>query len=221
MTVGSPATSTKEAATKHAGLRYTCLDTIMTRGRETPDFPAKPCAAGIMAIHHFPACWDGKNLDSPDHQSHMFNTEKGGFRVAGACPASHPVRMPQVAYETMWNTTQFNDPSMWPEGDPNPFFWSTGENNGYSTHGDYLFGWKGDSLQKAMDSSCMFQDCGTNRGGPLKVQTVNEANKCSVKDLVAEQYDGCELPLGPQWEFELTGVLGLDELPGQQMGNMK
>jgi hypothetical protein len=43
-------------------------------------------------------CWDGKNLDSPDHQSHMYNTiTQDGFVNAGKCPSSHPVRMPQVS----------------------------------------------------------------------------------------------------------------------------
>jgi len=101
MTVGSPSANTLEVARGHPGLRYTCLQTVLTRGGETPDFPTKPCPAGIMAIHHFPACWDGKNLDSPDHQSHMYSTTKGAFQEAGPCPDSHPVRVPQVAYETM------------------------------------------------------------------------------------------------------------------------
>ncbi|KAH6670734.1 hypothetical protein B0J14DRAFT_671185 [Halenospora varia] len=185
MTVGSPTTDTKEAAVKHQGLRYTCLQTALTRGAETPDFPSKPCPAGIMAIHHFPACWDGKNLDSPDHQAHMYDTTKGGFMEAGACPSSHPVRVPQLAYETMWNTTAFNDKSMWPTDGSQPFVWSTGENKGYSTHGDYVFGWKGDSLQKAMDSTCMFQNCGN--GKPLKSQSMAQANKCGVKNWTPDE----------------------------------
>jgi hypothetical protein len=55
MTVGSPQTSTMEEAKGYRSLRYTCLDDILTRGRETYDFPKEPCPAGIMAIHHFPA----------------------------------------------------------------------------------------------------------------------------------------------------------------------
>ncbi|KAK1753566.1 hypothetical protein QBC47DRAFT_403908 [Echria macrotheca] len=199
MTVGSPAASTREEAVQYRGLRYTCLQDILTRGQETYELPKKPCPAGIMAIHHFPACWDGKNLDSPDHQSHMFNTARGSFQVADPCPASHPVRMPQVAYETMWNTTMFNDPALWPE-DPNeqPFVWSTGDTRGYSTHADYLFGWEGDSLQRAMDANCFFQRCSVgNPEGVLKVQTAEEQNACRIPVTVQEDVDG--------W---------LDELPG-------
>lgn len=48
-------------------------------------------------------CWDGKNLDSPDHQSHMYNTVTSDYFVnAPACPSSHPVRVPQVTFETVW-----------------------------------------------------------------------------------------------------------------------
>lgn len=120
----------------------------------------------------------------------MYNTAKEAFSPAGPCPASHPVRMPQVAYETLWDTTQFD--SMWPKDGSNPFVLSYNDNKGYGTHADYLFGWKDDALQKAMDSSCMFQAC--EGGKPLKSQSVAEMNKCSVKSSVNENIDGCELP---------------------------
>jgi len=97
--------------------------------------------------------------------------------------------MPQVAYETLWDTRQFNDKSIWPTDGSQPFVWSTGDVKGWSTHADYVFGWKGDSLQKAMDSTCMFDACGN--GKPLKSQSVAQMNACSVKDRVGEQTDGC------------------------------
>ncbi|OAG01934.1 uncharacterized protein CC84DRAFT_1251890 [Paraphaeosphaeria sporulosa] len=200
MTVGSPTVNNKTNGT-NPGLAYTCLQSILTRGSETPDFPKKPCPAGIMAIHHFPACWDGKNLDSPDHQSHMFSTTRGHFLEAGPCPASHPVRVPQVAYETMWNTTAFAD--MWPSDGSQPFVWSF-MGNGYGTHADYLFGWKGDSLQRAINDTCMFHGCGSpGVQGVLKTQTVEEMNKCEARTAVEEDVDG--------W---------LDELPGMNMGGV-
>jgi hypothetical protein len=138
-----------------------------------------------------PSCWNGKDADSPNHQDHMFNTQNEAFQNAKPCPASHPVRMPQVAYETLWDTTQFNN--MWPKDGSNPFFLSYNDNKGYGTHADYLFGWKDDSLQKAMDSSCMFQAC--EGGKPLKSQAVNAMNACQVKSAVNENIDGCKLCL--------------------------
>ncbi|KAM7197282.1 protein of unknown function (DUF1996) domain containing protein [Rhypophila sp. PSN 637] len=194
MVVGNP-TSQKSGV---PGLKFVCLENKGTRFPELNDFPKSPCRGGIMTVHHFPACWDGKNLDSPDHQSHMYNTVKEAFNPAGACPASHPVRVAQVAYETLWDTTQFN--SMWPRDGSNPFVLSYSDSKGYGTHADYLFGWKGDSLQRAMDSSCMFQGC--ENGRPLKSQAVNNMNRCTVKTQVQEDIDG--------W---------LDAMPGQV--NMK
>ncbi|KAI0532189.1 hypothetical protein GGR58DRAFT_491114 [Xylaria digitata] len=199
MTVGSPTTTSIANSSAQPGLRYTCLQTILTRGFETPNLPDKPCPWGIMAIHHFPACWDGVNLDSPDHQSHMYSTTKGQFREADPCPASHPVRVPQLAYETMWNTTAFDN--MWPKDGSQPFVWSFMDSKGFGTHADYMFGWQGDSLQRAMNSSCMFHACGSpGMQGILKTQTVAEMNKCVIKNTVEEDTDG--------W---------LSELPGQAM----
>ncbi|KAF2261876.1 hypothetical protein CC78DRAFT_619067 [Lojkania enalia] len=189
MTVGSPTTDTLDKARGNIGLRFVCLQDKNTRFPELPDFPTQPCRGGIMTVHHFPSCWDGKNLDSPDHQSHMYATTKEAFQEAGPCPASHPVRMPQLAYETLWDTTQFN--SMWPSGAENPFvlgFGPNGDDNGYGTHADYAFGWKGDSLQRAMDSNCMFNAC--ENGRPLKSQGVAEMNRCAAKQVVKEPLDG-------------------------------
>ncbi|KAF2688113.1 hypothetical protein K458DRAFT_440823 [Lentithecium fluviatile CBS 122367] len=187
MTVGSP-TQGADGMTKHKGLRFTCLDNKSTRFPEIDDFPKKPCKGGIMTEHHFPACWDGVNLDSPDHQSHMYDTQPTGFAAGAACPKSHPVRMPQLAYETLWDTAQFKD--MWPKDGSNPFVFSYGNQSGhaYGTHADYMFGWKGDSLQRAMNSSCMFNAC--ENGKPLKSQSVAAMNACKAKDVVKENHDG-------------------------------
>ena len=117
----------------------------------------------------------------------MYNTiTRDGFTNAPPCPASHPVRMPQVTYETVWDTTPFN--SMWPSGTPNPFVWSFEGTSGYGTHADYMFGWQGDSLQRAMNKSeCFYDGCGS-----IKKQTMDVANRCTVPDMVGEETDGCE-----------------------------
>jgi len=89
-------------------------------------------------------------------------------------------------YETVWDTTKFN--SLWPAGTPQPFVWSFEGSKGYGTHADYLFGWKGDSLQRAMNKSeCFYDGCGS-----ITKQTMAQANKCTVKDIVGEQTEGCK-----------------------------
>jgi len=51
-----------------------------------------------------------------------------------------------------------------------------------------MFGWKGDALQRAMDSSCMFTAC--ENGRPLKSQSVANMNACKAKQVVTENTDG-------------------------------
>jgi Domain of unknown function (DUF1996) len=48
------------------------------------------------------SCWDGKNLDSPDHKSHVAYPTAGPASFdtdGGACPTTHPVKIPQVMLE--------------------------------------------------------------------------------------------------------------------------
>lgn len=81
-------------------------------------------------------CWDGVNLDSPDHKSHVTYPENGSFERGSPCPKSHPVRLPQLFYEIMWNTTAFNNPAEWPEDGSQPFVLSTGDPYVAPSHND-------------------------------------------------------------------------------------
>jgi hypothetical protein len=65
-----------------------------------------------------------------------------------------------------------------------PFAWSSGDNVGWGTHADYVFGWKEDSLQKAMDSNSYVS------APTLKKQGIAAQNKCVVGDMVGEKLDG-------------------------------
>jgi hypothetical protein len=60
-----------------------------------PSSPVPTCLEGrrtTLRLHvRFPDCWNGRSLDSPDHQSHM------AFSKRGSCPASHPVAVPAIA----------------------------------------------------------------------------------------------------------------------------
>ncbi|KAH9906694.1 hypothetical protein F4778DRAFT_591728 [Xylariomycetidae sp. FL2044] len=193
MIVGNPTYRTAEQASQFRQLTYTCLENLLTRTGETVDMPKEPCKAGIMANIRFPTCWNGKDLDTPDHTSHVAYPSSGTFESGGPCPSTHPVRIPQLFYEVIWDTTAFNDVAAdWPEDGSQPFVWSYGDRTGYGNHGDYVFGWKGDALQAAMDSNCNI-DC-----PQLRTQTLQQGNQCTVPLSVDEDIDGwlTELPGG-------------------------
>jgi hypothetical protein len=64
------------------------------------------------------------------------------------------------------------------------------ERHGYSQHGDYVFGWKDDALQRAMDKRCFGDVCES-----LTTQTPEKAAECVKSRTVEEEIDGCELCL--------------------------
>ena len=65
------------------------------------------------------------------------------------------------------------------------------DRTGYGQHADYVFGWKGDSLQNAMDTGCYLNTCKA-----LTTQQTKVKNQCSVKNTVNEKTEGCKSPAG-------------------------
>lgn len=116
------------------------------------------CKAGqslIMEVH-FPQCWDGKNLSSPDNKSHMAEATGSG------CPSSHPVALPAISYEIYYDVTAANVTRMpkWRLSSDN---YPTTRPGGYSAHGDYVLGWD-DATMKTFIKLCdqAAYDCHTN-----------------------------------------------------------
>jgi hypothetical protein len=62
-----------------------------------PTIPTACPANGHIAYEAvFPRCWDGRNLDSADHRSHVVSL------VDGACPPHHPVVLPEISYHALY-----------------------------------------------------------------------------------------------------------------------
>jgi Domain of unknown function (DUF1996) len=60
-----------------------------------PSSTVPTCPGGratSLRLHvNFPSCWDGRRLDSADHQSHV------AYAIRRACPATHPVAVPAIS----------------------------------------------------------------------------------------------------------------------------
>jgi hypothetical protein len=99
-----------------------------------PTIPQCPVGQHVAMHVVFPQCWDGKNLDSADHKSHM------AYPRSGSCPASHPVPIPEISF-----TVTYPVPAGGTGG------WRLASDHydeslpgGYSVHADWFDGWDPD-----------------------------------------------------------------------------
>jgi hypothetical protein len=92
--------------------------------------PPRECPYGtrLDLFFTFPNCWDGQNLDSPDHQSHMAYSR-------GECPSTHPVRTPEIGLNIIYPTSRGAG-----------ITFSSGSR--YTAHADFINSWKQRALVK-------------------------------------------------------------------------
>ncbi|CBF73423.1 hypothetical protein AN7870.2 [Aspergillus nidulans FGSC A4] len=163
---------------------FACLDYDGPGTPQTHGFPTTNCPNGLRAQVFFPSCWDGVNLDSPDHRSHVaYPTQEYD---SGPCPASHPVRIISIFIEVTWHTEQFAD--MW-YGDKQPFVFSYGDPTGYGLHADFINGWDIDVLQDAINT-CHDEGGDIRQCEPITLQEDWVTDGCILERSIHEQIDG-------------------------------
>lgn len=72
---------------------------VSGRANTAASVPTCPTGKGnglTMSIH-FPDCWNGKDLDSSDHASHM------AYSVRGVCPDGYPVPVPALTVHVKYD----------------------------------------------------------------------------------------------------------------------
>lgn len=93
-----------------------------------PRSAAVPNCPANRALHlraTFPVCWNGRDLDSVDHQRHR------AYAMRGRCPRTHPVAVPTLVLILLY-----------PETERHPIQAS----GRFGTHANFVNGWDQDTL---------------------------------------------------------------------------
>lgn len=59
--------------------------------------------------------------------THVSYPSSKTFEDSGPCPSTHPVKLPQLMFEIVWDTSAFNDKGIWPADGTQPFVLSMGD----------------------------------------------------------------------------------------------
>ncbi|WP_432992614.1 DUF1996 domain-containing protein [Dactylosporangium sp. CA-233914] len=89
-----------------------------------------------------PSGWDGRHLDSPDHQSHMAYPVDSHSAAGMVCPDDHPVAVPKLEFKMAWPVN----------GDMSKVHFASGA--GPTFHYDFVNVWD-DRTLAAMISGCI------------------------------------------------------------------
>ncbi|CAN8096042.1 unnamed protein product [Discula destructiva] len=203
---------TSQADLAQRALGFNCLDYTKTAEGSlyrhfmpSKDYIDAYCPDGIRFELMFPSCWDGKNLDSTDHRSHVAYPD---LVIDGVCPDDFPVRLPGLFYETIWDMAAYTDRA-------GIFAISNGDPLGFGYHGDFIMGWEETdtfTLQDAVDTctnlSGEIEDC------PLfEIISEAEQQKCKFTMPESLEDDDCVGPLSTlpgavelSWGPEPAGV---------------
>lgn len=120
---------------------------------------ARNCPIGnkLGAVINAPECWNGKDLDSPDHRSHV---SYGNYGADGAyrCPPSHPYIIPTFTLGAWYSVDDTLDRSGKWDGTFNSWHLSSDDmpgtpmKPGTSFHTDWFGAWDDDAMQIWMDN---------------------------------------------------------------------
>jgi Domain of unknown function (DUF1996) len=148
--------SRNTSATSASGT-FSCHDAPSSAPAPARQMINCPVGSELRISILFPQCWDGVNLDSPDHKSHM------SFTVNQRCPATHPVPLPEISFHIAYKVKEANAPLRWRLASDN---YSTSQPGGLSFHADWVDGWRKEFMETWVNRCDReARDCGSHRLG--------------------------------------------------------
>ena len=158
------------------------------------------CQGGLRAEIQFPSCWNGVDLDSHNHTTHVAYPY---LLRDGACPDGYPERFLTIMYETIYWVNTFT-------GQPGQYVFAHGDTTGYGYHGDFINGWEDGVIQQFLDQcvdpsgSGHQEDC-----APLDIKLDSELTSCTMEtpevlqsevvNMVEELPGGCRIEADLEW----------------------
>lgn len=136
-----------------ARFRWSCLG---APNSSSSDFVICPAGSKLEILLNFPDCWNGVDLDSADHKSHM------AYSTAGKCPVTHPVPVPQLQYKLRYATPGEAGMRL-----------STMSGAAYTMHGDFFNAWEKSALENRIQCLRQLIKC-TEAGFPGLVDPTPE-----------------------------------------------
>ncbi len=139
-------------ATSPQGTRVTAWScaTSGAAGANREEMPRRCGDDPLRLLVRFPNCWDGVNLDSRDHKSHV--AYSWSDRTPNTCPTSHPVPIPKLQVVFRWSMPNSSSAELSSGGE-------------YSAHMDFMNGWD-PAKMRSLTEQCLNvpQKCGTVGG---------------------------------------------------------
>ena len=113
-------------------------------GRSSSSIPRCPAGSSLRLHIRFPDCWNGLDLDTADHRSHM------AYAESGVCPLTHPIGVPRISLNVIYPTRGGTG-------------FSLASGGLYSGHADFLNAWRQQTLE-ALVRNCINAQVHCGRG---------------------------------------------------------